>query len=177
VTWRTHAAGGLSTLWILAQIPGAVSVDNLGILAGCAFIGSLMPDLDSRQAKIKNLGVMGINPFQIAGAAVMATQSHRGLLHSYLGMALLGTLFGVPILLYLGPVALIAFLLGYASHLALDCMTPVGLMLMWPSRERFWLLPRWLRITTGSDWEDLIFATLAMAVVLLLVRLALQGAQ
>ena len=72
--------------------------------------------------------------------------------------------------------------LGYGSHLALDACTVRGVPLLparrgdgrWGLDRRCHLLPRRLRVATGSPAEDAVFVVLAVAGVLLLLR-ALAG--
>ncbi len=52
----------------------------------------------------------------------------------------------------------LALLLGYGSHLAADSATKTGILLLYPRKERFYLLPKGWRITTGSQAEEVCFA-------------------
>lgn len=63
----------------------------------------------------------------------------------------------------------LALSLGYASHLAADACTKSGIPLFYPRRKRYHLLPRALRLTTGSLAEEAVFMALAMMVLLLML--------
>ena len=118
----------------------------------------------------KNLTLgTGIAPFALPAFALHRLLGHRGLLHSLLGLVLTGLIVGIPIALNLEPEAAIALLLGYASHLALDGVTKSGIPLWFPNRRRVHLLPPKLRITTGSEPEDIVLALLAMTAIAVLL--------
>ncbi|WP_395143365.1 metal-dependent hydrolase [Armatimonas sp.] len=167
MTWRTHLAGGLATLWLLKPF---VPAESIGLLAIAAGLGALLPDLDARESRIKNLTLgTGIAPFALPAFALHRLLGHRGLLHSLLGLLLVALVVGLPIALYLEPVAAIALLLGYASHLALDASTKAGIPFWFPNRRRVHLLPPKLRITTGSEPEDIVLALLAMTAIAIML--------
>lgn len=94
-----------------------------------ALIGSLFPDLDHHNSRIKrNLLVKIISfPLTLFG--------HRTWSHSLLIMVAIASLyFFIPDVYQLG---LIAFFTGYASHVIGDWMTPNGVPLFWPIKIRF----------------------------------------
>jgi membrane-bound metal-dependent hydrolase YbcI (DUF457 family) len=167
MTWRTHLAGGLASLWVLMPLPHVLTAHTFGLAAICAGWGALLPDLDSRQSRLREVSIYGIYPFVIPSQMVRATSPHRGILHSLRGVAFVATCIGVPLAGLFGWIAGIGFLLGYATHLVLDCSTPHGLRLLWPNRDRSFLLPKGLRITTGSDLEQVVFVPLLCAILLL----------
>jgi membrane-bound metal-dependent hydrolase YbcI (DUF457 family) len=53
----------------------------------------------------------------------------------------------------------VALSLGYASHLAGDACTRTGIPLLYPRRTHYHLLPHRTRVVTGSEYEELFFAT------------------
>jgi hypothetical protein len=63
--WPTHAVIGVSSLWLLSPVLPQVEGANVGVLAACATLGALMPDLDASESKIKHLGLYGIKPFMV----------------------------------------------------------------------------------------------------------------
>jgi membrane-bound metal-dependent hydrolase YbcI (DUF457 family) len=110
-----------------------------------------------------------------------AVLRHRGVSHS-LAAALLATVTAYLIVRSLSRVddpavsfepALVepltlAFGLGVLSHLALDACTPHGIRPFLPlSGWRSWLLPRSLRIATGSRADDLLGALGTLAIIAL----------
>lgn len=142
----------------------------MGLLAIAAGLGALLPNLDARESRIKNLTLgTGIAPFALPALALHRLLGHRGLLHSLLGLLLMALVVGLPIALYLEPGAALALLLGYASHLALDGATKSGIPFWFPNRRRVHLLPPKLRVTTGSEPEDIVLALLAMTTIALLL--------
>ncbi len=170
MTWPTHTLFGISTLWLLAQVPPEVLQANTGVLAAAAALGALMPDLDASQSKIKHLKIPNtqIKPFMLPALIVSRSAQHRGLMHSLAGLGMM-TVFALPFGFYAGWAVGLAFLLGYASHLVADSATKSGILLLYPNTHRFHLLPvRW-RLTTGSLAEDVLLMTLAFSVFLLLM--------
>lgn len=61
MTGPTHLALGVSTVWLLRVIPGAVGPLSVqdgsspGLLVGCAALGVLLPDLDATRSTVKYL--------------------------------------------------------------------------------------------------------------------------
>lgn len=179
---RTHVMGGLSSLWLLALVPGGISVGgtagNLGVLAVCAALGALLPDLDARESQLKRLTLgtckSGIQPFLLPATALHQAFGHRGVLHSAAGLGIAAIVAALPLGLWLGWQHATALVLGYASHLVLDACTKSGIPFRFPSRTRCFLPPPYLRTTTGSDEEKAIFLALAM-LALALFMAALNG--
>jgi membrane-bound metal-dependent hydrolase YbcI (DUF457 family) len=168
--WSTHVMAGLSTLWILEAgaatgVLPALSMEQVALVAGAAALGSLLPDLDASQSKIKHLSISGIKPFYLPSQAIFQTLGHRTLLHSLRG------LIGITVI----AVLLVPFtdwriawvvIAGYASHLALDACNPSGIPFLYPDRKRFHILPKKWRIVTGSPPEELVFALFALLALL-----------
>jgi membrane-bound metal-dependent hydrolase YbcI (DUF457 family) len=179
---RTHVMGGLSCLLLLALVPGGIvigeSCANLGVLALCASLGALLPDLDSRESQIKHLTLgtrrNGIQPFFLPTTALHQALGHRGLLHSAAGLGIATVTAALPLGLWLGWQSAAALVLGYASHLVLDACTKSGIPLRYPNRMKCFLLPPYLRVTTGSAEEDAVFMMLAVLTIALLLT-ALNG--
>lgn len=173
MTWRTHLVGGVSSLWVLAAVPGIFAAG--GALAAFAALGSLLPDLDAYDSKIRHLNLFkGFEPFVLPGQALHRMFGHRGLLHSGWGIAVCGAL-AIPISVMFGWQAGTGLLLGYASHIALDACTRTGVPFLYPSSRRFWLLPPWLRVVTGSPEEDGFLAVFAIFTLLFLLVTARQA--
>lgn len=169
MTWRTHVVGGIATLWLLTPLPGIVEPQNLGLLAAFAACGALLPDLDAVRSKLSGWEAGGITPLAPVAKGLNAAFGHRGAMHAPSALLwLLGPL--MPVAVVLGWSAAAALWLGYASHLALDAGTPYGIPRKAGERRRLHLLPRRLRVTTGSPEEGLFLAPLACAALTLLLR-------
>ena len=168
--WHTHAMGGVASLWALHLLPGGLTPDTLVIVSGCAVLGGLLPDLDAAEAKIKHLSLGGVAPFALLSTVLHQTLGHRGLLHSLPGV-LLVSLVAFPMVQLLGWQPWAALILGYSSHIALDSLTPSGVPLLLIRDKRQHLLPRPLRITTGSPFEEIVFVLLSLAALWLLLTL------
>ena len=171
MTWPTHAALGISVLWILSPFPpGFIEVD-FGVLAGFAALGALLPDLDASESKIKHLRLLGTNikPFFLPAQVVYRSDQHRGLLHSLIGWALVAFI-SIPLAVCVGWIPWLALLLGYGSHLVADAATKTGIVLVYPLKQRFYLLPKGWRITTGSQAEEVCFVLLGFCSLFLLLR-------
>lgn len=168
MTWSTHLMAGLNTLWILEALPNAAT-ENIALLAGAAAFGSLLPDLDASQSKIKHLKIGGVKPFYLPAEAIYRQLGHRTFLHSLLGLVYIAIACAVLTPFVGWPVAL-ALWLGYASHLAADAVTKSGIPLLYPKPKRFHLLPKALRLTTGSLAEEVVFVLLSLSVMGWLLR-------
>lgn len=186
MTWRTHVAGGVASLWLLRPLLEPNSTfgslpdwdrANFGTLAFVAGLGALLPDLDAKGSAAKylsfNVTLGGIRfhvtPLFTPAILLHRAFGHRGFLHSLLGFAAFAVLIGVPVAWFLSAPAAVALLLGWASHLVLDACTKSGVPLWWPRKRRVHLLPPVLRVTTGSDAEGLALALLAVAALALLL--------
>jgi inner membrane protein len=168
--WSTHMMGGLSTLWLLQSgvelgVLPALSPEQVALVAGAAALGSLLPDLDASQSKIKHLSVSGIKPFYLPSEAIFRTFGHRTYLHSLRGVFVI-TAFALFISPWLDWRSAMALILGYASHLALDACNPSGIPLLYPNRRKYHLLPKPLRIATGSPPEEIVFILFALLTLL-----------
>jgi inner membrane protein len=168
MTWSTHLMAGLSALWLMEALP-ASATENMALLAGAAALGSLLPDLDASESKIKHLSIGGIKPFYLPSEMIYSQLGHRSFLHSLYGLA-----FCACSCLLLSPFtgwqAALALWLGYASHLAADAMTRSGIPWLYPQPRRYHLLPPRLRLVTGSPEEEIVFVLLALSALLLTLR-------
>lgn len=149
MTWRTHVSGGVSCLWLfLPLLPGSGMEGGAGQAAFCLLFGSLLPDLDASESHLARLtlGTTRASRFQpFAGIAALASRAfgHWGFLHSVAGLAASFVLLAPALYVlagdWLAPASLAA---GYVSHLALDALTPHGVPLWFPRRQRVHLLPK-----------------------------------
>jgi inner membrane protein len=168
MTGTTHLFAGMSTLWLLAVFPHTFPASSLPFLLVCASLGSLLPDLDAEHSTLKYVRIAGIQPFAAPSIVLHRTLGHRGLMHSLVGLGLMAAIVSPSAVLW-GWRPILALVLGYASHLAADALTPSGIPLYYPSKRRVHLAPKRLRIATGSLAEALLFPLLTASVVLLLL--------
>lgn len=192
---RTHLLVGLSSLWLLEPLPGLLTPDTIGPLLLGAALGSLQPDLDATQSKLRSVSVARIQPFVPLSWLAHRAFGHRGKLHSPGAWLLTGLLclslglvlaWQYPSLAPSSPAqplealwtglgsssrfALLGVWLGYGSHLLADASTISGIP-DWPfSANRLHLLPQSFRFVTGSLAEEMFLPLLALAVLLLLLR-------
>jgi len=178
VTGPTHLALGVSAIWLLAPIPGALGhgpvagAANPALLTLAAALGALLPDLDAQRSTIRYLHLdvgsgRRLRPFEPFAAFVSRTLGHRGPLHSLLGILPVWLLLGLPILLWIGWQPSAALGLGLLSHLLGDSCTKSGVPLLFPRPGRQHLLPPGLRLTTGSEAERRLLLLLAVPALLL----------
>ena len=135
--WQTHLAGGLAVGAIISTNPTAIIVSG---------ISALLPDIDKFNSKMGRAAPVLSIPISIIFG-------HRGFLHSLLAAGLL-----YLITLKLLPSYALYSLVGYLSHLFLDCLTPSGLPLLWPIPFRF----RIPVIRTGSMLETALFVCIVI---------------
>ena len=169
VMGRTHALAGVASLWCLQAFPSLLLPEQLAPLSLLTALGTLLPDLDASQSQIRNLAIAGIAPFALIASLLNRTLGHRGLLHSALGWGI-ATLVLIPLAFFGGITVPLALSLGYGSHLATDACTKSGIPFFYPNRRRYHLLPRTLRLTTGSMAEKAVFAFFAVTAAGLMLR-------
>lgn len=146
----SHVVLGVSA-WALAQRAGlVVPLGPEG--AAAAALGALLPDIDHPSSWL------GRRLWPISKPISMVL-GHRGLTHS-----LLAVTGGLAVLMLAEPGRGLVRLaeplaLGYLSHLAADALTPAGVPLLWPWKQRFGvgLCP------TGGVMEWLVVAAVAAA--------------
>lgn len=176
MTWRTHALGGVASLWLLRPFDSGSDAASVGLLAGLAALGALLPDLDAHESKIKHLALApSVEPFALPSLLLSRLLGHRGLLHSLLGWGTAALIVGLPAFLLLGLAPALALMLGYGSHILLDGCTKHGVPLLYPRPVKWHALPPALRVTTGSAAEDAFFLPLALLSLWLLLSTLLSG--
>lgn len=170
MTWPTHALFGISLLWLLSPLPPEVLGYDIGTLAAVAALGALLPDLDASESKIRHLKLLGtqFKPFLLPAQVVHLSEQHRGLLHSLAGIGMVSFMVA-PVIWWVGWVPVVALLLGYTSHLLADSATKTGILLLYPDRRRYYLLPRGWCIVTGSTAEEALLLPLAFLIITLLL--------
>jgi inner membrane protein len=179
VRWSTHLAIGVDCAAVLIAtvlyiVPSAVTnLEVIGATLIGALLGSLLPDLDARQSKIKYLKLGKLRPFYHLSILTSQKLGHRGVLHSLLG---LGVATGIGALLgpWWGFWTAAGMSVGYGSHLIADSAAVSGIPWLFPRRRRYHLTGRRLRIVTGSLAEESVFALSVSAALLLLILLGKQ---
>ena len=120
-----------------------------------AVVAAWIPDVDNPRSRLGN-GLSRMRsptlnaitrPVSWALRATSFTLSrtvgHRTLTHSLLGVVLFVALVSpvAPLL----PDLFVALVAGYVSHIVADALNTKGVLLLWPSRRPFRLLPRGIR--------------------------------
>ncbi len=176
---RTHALLGLSSLWLIEPwwrvVPWGVT-DELVFapLAIGVMVGALLPDLDIPGSLVTRFSLGGARPLMLAARWLNKRYGHRGALHSLRGWGI-AALLACPLLFIdleggSGLALWSGLVLGYASHLLGDGLTRSGIPLLYPNPRRVHLLPRSLRLLTGSIAEDGAMILLGAAALGLLLR-------
>ncbi len=180
MTWRTHALFGADCALCWSMLLSLGSASSIGtpqpdapaLLVAVAAFGALLPDLDASESKVRHVMKIGsVEPFAIVGDLAHGAFGHRGFMHSATAIGVVGALLVAICACLDAPWQVaVALVIGYASHIAADACTPAGVPLLFPwRRKRFHLLPKDLRITTGSAAEDALMVLLALPIVLALL--------
>ncbi len=139
----SHIVIGATAWAVTAKVSGMTSSPAM---IGMAALGALLPDID-------HPGSWAGRRFRAVSVPLAALVGHRGVTHSLIATFLLA----VGLYFY-GTGAIIApLLVGYASHLAADSLTPSGVPWLWPWKRTFSLN----LFRTGSFAEYLLTACLA----------------
>jgi inner membrane protein len=183
---RTHALLGFNCLWLLEGVGSASSIlgggsplADAGRFTLCAIavtLGSLLPDLDAPASLLQGVSLGGIRPVAPVAWMLHRQFGHRGFLHSLPALGLLAILTAL-----IGGATgsfdfwiWLALCLGYLSHLLGDACTKSGVPLFWRigafRRRSIHILPRGFRLTTGSQVEEMVFAFLGAAALVLALR-------
>ncbi|MDI6892894.1 MAG: metal-dependent hydrolase [Actinomycetota bacterium] len=156
MTGTTHIITGI-TLWLGVSKALGLPPDMTAL--GCAWLGSVMPDIDEPESFIgRKLWPLSY--------PIKLVFKHRGAVHSLLGMVAIGALALLP----RGPcLGWAAFLVGYLSHLLADTLNKSGTPLLYPFRDKVGFPPnKRYRLKTGGIGEVL-FLLLALACLIALI--------
>jgi len=147
----------------LSLVVPFVSRDSFApLLLGGAF-GALLPDLDSPRSLLTAWRIAGVSPLRPVAHVINRTFGHRGALHSLLGWAFASSAFlALDALPFWSIASSVALSLGYFSHLVADASTKTGVPFLYPRRNRYRLLPKRLRLSTGSFAEEVVFTYLLL---------------
>ena len=155
---KTHALAAL-LLFVPIAINSFLGKD-LVVFSFFLFLGSLMPDMDTKKGEIKTRIFGNLLPL-IAFVSniflfplrILGWMKHREITHSFLGLALIGGIWAF-VFSKVDPVAGSGLILGYLSHLFVDVSTKTGIPLFFPLKFR---IKGFLR--TGG-WQEYVFLVL-----------------
>ncbi len=140
----SHMIIGATSWAMTAKIAGLPPADPA--MVGMAAFGALLPDID-------HPGSWAGRRFAVISIPLSTVIGHRGVTHSLIATLLLG----VCLYVYGLGFALAPLLVGYASHLVADSLTPSGVPWLWPWKRTFSLK----LFRTGSFTEYLLTTLLA----------------
>jgi membrane-bound metal-dependent hydrolase YbcI (DUF457 family) len=190
---RELAGGAVSLLWVrntTHELVGVAVAASRGLeldpletaaTAAGAVWGSWLPDADRLGTRVHRRGRLTRRHLAIAALRAVLRlplvvfallARHRGSSHSLAACAPFAALAAglAAVVGGLGAAVAGGCALGYCAHVLADACAPSGVCLWWPeSRRRVWLLPRPLRIRTGSLREGLLAAAAAAVAVALVV--------
>jgi inner membrane protein len=160
VLQKTHGVAALLATEIVilhAGVPILSWEAFTAMLIGC-FAGPLA-DVD------KPGSVMAKLFFPVSFLLRFLGVKHRTVTHSLLGMAVVFIL-AIP----LPSLYFWSFVIGYATHPAIDLLNEQGVRLFWPLNLKVKLLPRIMAVETGSLVEKAFRSILGLACLLPIVR-------
>jgi len=185
---KTHHAGGTAAALIAFEVmrakgwllPDCNEFIQLLMMYPFVSFGSVFSDLDQGPDSIpsKDPIAIAINKvLRITGAKHRSWQTHSLLVTGgicallfaliYLGNFYFTSLGAIDwILLRL---AIIGFIVGVASHLVLDFLTPQGIHI-WPG-FKLRLVPKSKFFATGETWEKIVFVILIIVIILLVLKI------
>ncbi|MBM2821159.1 MAG: Membrane protein containing transrane [Candidatus Berkelbacteria bacterium] len=187
MTYKTHVSVGLTFSAAIFLLLYKIELQPILIvlLIISTVIGSSAPDLDTPTGELWDKIPAGsvlsriIKPVFIGG--------HRHLSHSIIGLLILSTIYFLILkLMFLLPILshfnigliLLAFIIGYFSHLFADMFTEMGVPLLFPLEYHFGIPPDplgRLRIKTGRWFENLIIYPIINIVLLAIIILYIRN--
>ncbi|HEY4722483.1 MAG TPA: metal-dependent hydrolase [Anaerolineae bacterium] len=149
-------------------MPLAASPVDWLFVMGAASIGALLPDVDSDESAIRQAthtarsnGCLG----RLSSLVIsFATGGHRNFTHSLAAWGMVTVFALIGGFQFRAMIIAIAFSMAYLSHLLADALTIHGVPLLWPLNFDVHLLPRPLRIRTGSFSEYVALVALGVGV-------------
>jgi membrane-bound metal-dependent hydrolase YbcI (DUF457 family) len=191
---RTHILVGVTTGLSVSAITDEPIAMSGALVAG-AFIGSLLPDADHKDALVYRKLRCRLRhplPYLLVSALYLLISAlrlplrlvsllpHRGVAtHGPFVGGLIVPALATMVVIYAAnaivTMALVGAVLGYWLHLGCDSLTIRGLP-GWPVRERIHLLPRGYRLTTGSIAEKVFVCLLFVIIVIVVYVLAYRWA-
>jgi len=145
---RTHLFFGIFLGLIFVKL---IEMHNPILFVVVAAIAALIPDADHQNSKIGRWFIFS------------RFMKHRGFLHTIFAVIL----FAFILLLFNAGIYILAFVIGYLSHLIIDMLTYQGIALIHPfSKTRIKGF-----IKTGKIQETMIYVILLLADIILLIKL------
>jgi membrane-bound metal-dependent hydrolase YbcI (DUF457 family) len=162
--WRTHVVAGANTIWLLPA--STESLFQYGpVLMIVAGFFALLPDIEAQHAKIHGVRIAGARVFD--NTIVRSVVSHRGPVHSFLAVGVVGALTVWFCNAYELPYALAwAATLGYASHPIIDGFNHPGVSYLYPWKRRLHLVPKAVRFRVKSLPDELLFVSGVLGILL-----------
>ena len=159
---RTHDVGAFASLLTAAVYspPNSLNLTTAILCLTGNIFGSLLPDIDQSSNQLWNLIPAGNSLGKVFRKLFLA---HRTISHSLLGIFLVYKLVWWILPKILNPntmdinLIIYAIMIGFISHLLLDCFTEEGLPLFFPFKIKIGFPPiaSW-RIKTGKNFEKII---------------------
>ncbi|MCM8781903.1 MAG: metal-dependent hydrolase [Candidatus Omnitrophica bacterium] len=164
----THIAFAVLSVSLLGAI---VNVVILPLALSFACLGSLFPDIDTTASFIGRI-------FSPLALFLERRFGHRTITHSLLGTIIFAIIF-IPLVFLRNKLFFVCLILGYLSHILIDCLNKSGVPLFYPNLTRA-VIPgnEKFRISVASR-EELIFLGILITFatfVIPLNRIGLRGA-
>lgn len=183
MTYKTHLSFGIlfSAVFFLTIKKLELTPALAAILFFSTLLGASVPDLDTPTGELWQKVPVGsilsrvIHPVFIGG--------HRHLSHSLIGMGIFYFLFSLLLkmfspnssfLILNSANVMLAFALGFASHLFADSLTEEGVPLLFPLDYHFGIPPnpfQKVRIKTGQWFENLVvYPVVNLAIIVIIYQ-------
>lgn len=163
---RTHAAVGAAIGCGAAHLLGGPNPLLASSLIIGSTIGSISLDIDTIHSKVSRSNIAALS----ISFLIEEIFGHRGIIHTPFFIGLLCSLEAIllytyrnsdlGILLFIGFFG-IAFILGAISHLILDMLTPMGVMLLYPVSKKRFVIPNPM-VKGMSRFEYIIFSVFVL---------------
>lgn len=140
---RTHVLIGLFFALLLLPL-----TEHKFLFMIIVFIVSFIPDVDSKCSKLGRKKTFRILQFFV---------KHRGILHSFTFLVIISFIF-----LFVFPIILFPFFLGYGMHLLVDGFTKQGIRPFYPLKYRMKGI-----VKTGGRFETFVFVVFLILSLLL----------
>ena len=123
---KTHIAGGIAATLLYKNLCN-VPIDQMILLIPSGIIGSLIPDLDSKNSKLNQ---------KLQVTKIFSLCKHRGIMHTPILYAILWLISLFLIQNSIARIVIYGLLLGVLSHLILDMLNPMGIRVFYQVRRK-----------------------------------------
>jgi len=118
----------------LLLLTSSTSLPLSATVVTAAVLGSLLPDIDHPKSMLGRVT-------RPVSTLVHISVGHRTLTHSLVGLVGFGLLaYATTFNLGVDLSAVLAFILGYGSHILADMLNPAGVKLLYPKKHRYSIL-------------------------------------